>query len=56
MIALGIRYLTGYAAATNSRQQPEWPPHWGFACFGVAPFPFGMGSFTRTLSVRWLFY
>jgi CRISPR-associated protein Csb2 len=30
MIALGIRYLTKYAVATNlARQRPEWPPHPG---------------------------
>lgn len=29
MFALGIRYLTGYAVATNvsSRERAEWPPH-----------------------------
>jgi CRISPR-associated protein Csb2 len=37
MIALGIRYLTGYAAATNlARQQPEWPPHWGRTFMAMA--------------------
>lgn len=31
MIALGIRYLTGYAAATDAtdRNRAEWPPHPG---------------------------
>src|SRR2546425_7981054 len=29
MLALGIRYLTGYAAATDvsNRDEAEWPPH-----------------------------
>lgn len=29
MLAIGIRYLTGYAVATDvsDREKPEWPPH-----------------------------
>lgn len=29
MIAIGIRYLTGWSLATDpaDRQRPEWPPH-----------------------------
>lgn len=37
MIALGVRYLTRYASATDlARRRPEWPPHWGRAFMALA--------------------
>lgn len=56
MIALGIRYLTGYAAATNlSRQQPEWPPHWGrtFMAMAAGHFEGGEAAGERA-ALEWL--
>jgi CRISPR-associated protein Csb2 len=37
MIALGIRYLCGYSAATNpATQRPEWPVHEGRVFMAMA--------------------
>lgn len=56
MIALGVRYLTGYAVATNlSRQMAEWPPHPGrvFMALAAAYFESGGGSVERA-ALEWL--
>lgn len=45
MIALGIRYLTKYAVATDvSRQEPEWPPHPGRVFMAMAAAHFETGA------------
>ena len=37
MIALGIRYLTGYSVSMDlSRQRAEWPPHPARLCMAMA--------------------
>jgi CRISPR-associated protein Csb2 len=56
MLALGIRYLTKYAAATNAaRQQAEWPPHPGrvFMALAAAHFEGGGDSGERE-ALEWL--
>ena len=56
MIALGIRYLTKYAVATNlARQQPEWPPHPGrvFMALAAAHFETGAEPSERS-ALEWL--
>jgi CRISPR-associated protein Csb2 len=45
MIALGIRYLTKYAVATDlARQRAEWPPHPGRVFMAMAAAHFENGS------------
>lgn len=45
MIALGIRYLTKYAVATDlARQQAEWPPHPGRVFMAMASAYFEAGA------------
>lgn len=45
MFAVGIRYLTKYAVATNlSRQRAEWPPHPGRVFMAMAAAHFETGS------------
>jgi len=45
MIALGIRYLTKYAVATNlARQRAEWPPHPGRVFMAMASSHFEGGA------------
>jgi CRISPR-associated protein Csb2 len=45
MIAVGIRYLCGYAAATDlSRQRPEWPVHPGRVFLAMAAAHYETGS------------
>ncbi len=45
MIALGIRYLTKYAVATDqARQRAEWPPHPGRVFMGMAAAHFETGA------------
>jgi CRISPR-associated protein Csb2 len=56
MIALGVRYLTKYAVATNlAQQQPEWPPHWGrtFMAMTAGYFEGGEGVGERA-ALEWL--
>jgi CRISPR-associated protein Csb2 len=56
MLALGIRYLTRYAVATNlARQRPEWPPHPGrvFMAMAAAHFETGADPQER-LALEWL--
>jgi CRISPR-associated protein Csb2 len=56
MIALGIRYFTGYAVATNSsRERPEWPPHPGrvFMAMAAAHFETGADPAERA-ALEWL--
>lgn len=56
MIALGIRYLTRYAVATDlARQLPEWPPHPGrvFMAMAAAHFETEGGSEERK-ALEWL--
>ncbi len=56
MIALGIRYLTKYAVATNlSRQRPEWPPHPGriFMAMAAAHFETGADPAERA-ALQWI--
>jgi CRISPR-associated protein Csb2 len=56
MIALGIRYLTRYAVATNlSRQQAEWPPHPGRVFMALAAAHFETGADpTERAALEWL--
>jgi CRISPR-associated protein Csb2 len=56
MIALGVRYLSRYAAATNlSQQQPEWPPHWGRAFMAMAAGHFEGGEAAgERAALEWL--
>jgi CRISPR-associated protein Csb2 len=56
MIALGIRYLTKYAVATNLARQPaEWPPHPGriFMAMAASHFESGADAEERT-ALEWL--
>lgn len=56
MIALGIRYLTGYSVATNpARERPEWPPHPGrvFMAMAAAHFESGADPEERA-ALEWL--
>jgi len=56
VIALGIRYLTGYAVATNlARQRAEWPPHPGrvFLALAAAHFETGEDAKERA-ALEWL--
>ena len=56
MIALGVRYLTKYAVATNlARQRPEWPPHPGrvFMAMAAAHFEAESDPEERT-ALEWL--
>ena len=57
MLALGIRYLTGYAVATDvsSREQAEWPPHPArvFMALAAAHFETGEDAGERT-ALEWL--
>ena len=56
-LAIGIRYLTGYAVATDpaSREKAEWPPHPArvFMAMAAAYFETGEGS-TEADALRWL--
>jgi CRISPR-associated protein Csb2 len=56
MIALGIRYLTKYAVATNpARQGPEWPPHSGRVVMAMAAAHFETGSDpSERAALEWL--
>jgi CRISPR-associated protein Csb2 len=56
MLALGIRYLTGYAAATDvAAQAAEWPPHWGrvFMAMAAAHFENG-GDAAERAALEWI--
>src|SRR5688500_1173790 len=57
MFALGIRYLTGYAVATDvsSREAAEWPPHPGrvFMAMAAAMFETGEDAEERS-ALEWL--
>lgn len=57
MITIGIRYLCGYAVATDvgSRQHAEWPPHPGrvFMALAAAHFETGADPRERT-ALEWL--
>jgi CRISPR-associated protein Csb2 len=56
MIAIGIRYLTKYAVATNlARQRAEWPPHFGrvFMALTAAHFESGADPAERA-ALEWL--
>ena len=57
MLALGIRYLTGYAVATDvsSRELPEWPPHPAriFMAMAAAMFETGDAQNERA-ALEWL--
>lgn len=56
MIALGIRYLTKYAVATDlARQRAEWPPHPGrvFLAMAAAHFETGAEPEER-IALEWL--
>ncbi|MCX6619841.1 MAG: type I-U CRISPR-associated protein Csb2, partial [Acidobacteria bacterium] len=56
MIALGVRYLTKYAVATNSAaQRVEWPPHPGriFMAMAAAHFESGADPAERA-ALEWL--
>ena len=56
MIALGIRYLTKYAVATDlARQRAEWPPHPGrvFMAMAAAHFESGADPAERA-ALEWL--
>ena len=57
MLALGIRYLTGYAVATDvtSRTRAEWPPHPGrvFMAMAAAHFESGASPAERA-ALEWL--
>lgn len=55
--ALGIRYLTGYAVATNpaSRELAEWPPHPGRVFMALAAAHFETGEETgEGTALEWL--
>ena len=56
MIALGIRYLTKYAVATNLARQPaEWPPHPGRVFMAMAASHFESGADAEELTaLEWL--
>jgi len=56
MLALGIRYLTKYAVATNlAQQKPEWPPHPArvFMAMAAAHFETGADPHERS-ALEWL--
>src|SRR5690625_3364414 len=57
MLALGIRYLTGYAVATDpaNRSRSEWPPHPGrvFMALAAAHFETGEDPVERE-ALEWL--
>jgi len=57
MLALGIRYLTGYAVATDvsSRERAEWPPHPArvFMAMAAAMFETGENAEERE-ALEWL--
>ncbi len=57
MLALGIRYLTGYAVATDAanRDLPEWPPHPArvFMALAAAMFETGEAQEERS-ALEWL--
>lgn len=57
MLALGIRYLTGFVAASEpgDRERPEWPPHPGriFMALAAAHFQTGADPGERT-ALLWL--
>src|SRR5579884_4487475 len=55
MIALGIRYLTGYAVATVDRERAEWPPHPGRVFIAMAAAHFETGGDTdERRALEWL--
>lgn len=56
MIAIGVRYLTKYATATNlARQRAEWPPHFGRVFMAMAAAHFESGAETRLRpALEWL--
>ena len=56
MIALGLRYLTKYAVATDlARQRPEWPPHPGRVFMAMAAAFFEGGSDpAERVALEWL--
>jgi CRISPR-associated protein Csb2 len=57
MLVLGIRYLTGFAAATepDSHERAEWPPHPGrvFMALAAAYFQTEPGVAIRDANDRW---
>src|SRR5690606_39340242 len=57
MLALGIRYLTGYAVATDpsDRTRAEWPPHPGRVFMALADAYFETGEDVRERqALEWL--
>jgi CRISPR-associated protein Csb2 len=57
MLALGIRYLTGYAVATDpaNRNRAEWPPHPGRTFMALAAAHFETGEDpTERAALEWL--
>ncbi len=56
MTAIGLRYLTKYAAATNlARQRAEWPPHFGRVFMAMAAAHFETGAEARLRSaLEWI--
>jgi CRISPR-associated protein Csb2 len=56
MIALGIRYLCGYAAATDlARQKPEWPVHPGRVFLAMAAAHYETGAYpAERAALEWL--
>ena len=56
MIALGIRYLCGHAAATDlARQKPEWPVHPGRVFLAMAAAHYETGAYpAERAALEWL--
>jgi CRISPR-associated protein Csb2 len=56
MIAIGMRYLTKYAVATNqARQRAEWPPHFGRVFMAMAAAHVENGSDAgERIALEWL--
>ncbi len=56
MIAIGVRYLTKYATATNlARQKAEWPPHFGRVFMAMAAAHFESGAEARLrAALEWI--
>lgn len=56
MTAIGVRYLTGYAAATNlAADAPEWPPHPGRVFMALAATHFETrGGAEERAALLWL--
>ncbi len=56
MTAIGVRYLTKYAAAANlARQKAEWPPHFGRVFMAMAAAHFETGAEARLrAALEWI--